>query len=91
MSDKKHTHHSTRTRIKTEIRNLNLDHIDVREKRPKPETNAFIEAKVSKKKEKVERANAKFEKYHLANRKKLKSRWKLEEEYTEDFPEEKEL
>ena len=89
MSDKKHTRHSTRTRIKTEIRNLNLDHIDTREKREKPETNAFIEAKVSKKREKVERAQHKYSKYHLANRKKLKSRWKLEEEFTEDFPEEK--
>jgi len=87
-TNKKHSHHSTRTRIKSEIRNLNLDHIDVREKRIKPETNAFIEAKVTKKKEKAERANAKYEKYHLANRKKLKSRWELEAEYTEDFPEE---
>ena len=89
MSDKKHTHHSTRTRIKTEIRNLNLDHIDTRDKRPKPETNAFIEAKESKKREKIERAQHKYSKYHLANRKKLKSRWQLEEEFTEDFPEEK--
>ena len=89
MSDKKHTHHSTRTRIKSEIRNLNLDHIDVRDKRTKPETNAFIEAKESKKKAKLERAEHKYTKYHLANRKKLKSRWQLEAEYTEDFPEEK--
>ncbi len=91
MSDKKQTHHSTRTRIKSEIRNLNLEDIETREKRSKPETNAFIEAKESKKREKVERAQHKYSKYHLANRKKLKSRWQLEDEYTEDFPEEKEL
>ena len=89
--DRKLAHHSTRTRIKSEIRNLNLDHIDVREKRSKPETNAFIEAKKAKKREKVERAEQKYSKYHLANRKKLKSRWKLEAEHMEDFPEEKEL
>ena len=87
MSNKKHTHHSTRTRIKSEIRHLNLDEVDPREKREKPKKNAFFEAKASKKREKIERANAKFEKYHLANRKKLKSRWELEEEYTEEFPE----
>jgi hypothetical protein len=91
MSEKKHTHHSTRTRIKTEIRNLNLDSVETREKRQKPETNAFIEAKVSKKREKVEREHQKNSIYHLANKKKLKSRWILEEEFTDDFPEEKEL
>ena len=87
MSNKKHSHHSTRTRVKSEIRQLNLDRVDPRVKREKPETNAFIEAKESKKREKIERAQQKYSKYHLANRKKLKSRWKLEEEFTEDFPE----
>ena len=88
MSTNKKQHRSTRSRIKTEIRHLNLDEVDPREKREKPKTNAFIQAKELKKRKKIERADAKFEKYHLANRKKLKSRWELEEEYTEEFSEE---
>ena len=89
MSNKKHTHHSTRSRVKSEIRKLNLDEVDPREKREKPEKiNAFIEAKESKKREKMERSQQKYSKYHLANRKKLKSRWELENEYTEEFSEE---
>ncbi len=91
MSNKKHTHHSNRQRISGEIKHLNLEDIDPREKREKPETNAFIEAKAAKKREKLIRELQKYEKYHLANRKKLKSRWELEEEFTEDFPEETEL
>ena len=91
-TNKKREHHSTRTRIKSEIRHLNLDELDPRAKREKPEKkNAFTEAKESRKREKTERANAKFEKYHLANRKKLKKRWQLEDEFTEDFPEDNEL
>jgi hypothetical protein len=89
-TNKKHSHHSNRRRISGEIKNFNFE-VDVREKRVKRETNAFIEAKESKKREKIERANAKFEKYHLANRKKLKNRWQLEDEFTEDFPEDNEL
>ena len=84
---KKQVHHSNRRRISGELKHMNFE-LDTREKREKPQTNAFIEAKESKKREKTERANAKFEKYHLANRKKLKSRWELEEEYTEEFSEE---
>ncbi|MBN2155978.1 MAG: hypothetical protein JW776_08045 [Candidatus Lokiarchaeota archaeon] len=87
MPDKKHTHHSNRTRISGEIKNLNFE-VDPREIRPKPETNAFIQAKELKKREKVIKAEAKYTKFHLANRKKLKSRWELEVEFTEDFPEE---
>jgi hypothetical protein len=82
---KRHSHHSTRTRIKSEIRHLNLDEVDPREIREKPETNAFIEMKEQKKRQKIERAQQKYEKYHLANRKKLKSRPELEMEYTEEF------
>lgn len=91
MSNKKQAHHSTRAHIKTEIRNLNLEEIDAREKRPKPETNAFIQAKETKKREKTERAERKFSKYHLANRKKLKNRWELENEFTEEFSEDTKL
>ncbi len=89
-TNKKHSHHSTRQRISGDLKNLNFE-VDVREKREKPESNAFVDAKALKKREKTERANAKFEKYHLANRKKLKNRWELENEFTEDFPEEKDI
>jgi hypothetical protein len=89
MSTKKrHSHHSTRTRVKSEIRHLNLDEVDPREIREKPETNAFLEAKENKKRFKIEREHQKYEKYHLANRKKLKSMVELEDEYMDDFPEE---
>ena len=87
MSNKKHVHHSNRRRIHGEIKNLNFE-VDPRVKKEKTEKNAFIEAKESKKREKIERAQQKYEKYHLANRKKLKSRWELEDEFTEDFTEE---
>ena len=90
MSNKKHAHHSNRQRISKEIKDSNFE-VDPREKRQKPETNAFIEAKIAKKREKIERAQQKYEKYHLANRKKLRSRWELEEEFTEDFSEENEI
>jgi len=88
MSNKKHIHHSNRRRISGEIKNLNFE-VDPREIRPKQKSiiNTFVQAKEAKKQEKFEITQHKYSIYHLANRKKLKNRWELEDEFTEDFPE----